>query len=146
MKTKTTFLITLFSVIFANCSVVDSIVNQTKHNEQFAIIQITSLTVGQYSALQNGKKCEEDISKIERSVYIDSINDGYNFEIKCDEKFFQIWANPKSYGREGRKSFYLDSNNGIIFGDDHKGEKATANDSVVRKAPYEWKEFLNKQK
>jgi hypothetical protein len=133
----------LFNPIF---NILDGFINKTKYNEQYAIINITGFATGEYYSIKNSGKCDQDISKIDSSVHISERDNGYNFEIKCNNNSFQIWAVPKTYGREGRKSFYLNSDNGIIFGNDHNGGKATANDSVIRKAPDEWKEFLNTQK
>jgi hypothetical protein len=129
--------ILFFNPIF---NILDSVLNRTYHNEQDAITDVIGLASGQYYGLKNGGKCEQDITKIKRRVR--PLSKSHDFEMICNGNSFEVWAVPKTYGREGRKSFYLNSKSGIVYGGDHSGEKANENDQIVFKTPEEWKEFV----
>lgn len=55
----------------------------------------------------------------------------YKAEYETDGKSFKLFLTPKNYGKDANLSFYADSLSENIYGGDHKGEKASANDPVV---------------
>jgi hypothetical protein len=54
----------------------------------------------------------------------------YKFEVEVKGDKFEVSATPKSYGKTGRRSFFLDQA-GIFHAADHKGQPATSDDPAV---------------
>lgn len=54
----------------------------------------------------------------------------YNFELEVMSDKFEISATPKTYGKTGRRSFFVD-NTGTVRGADHKGQPANTDDPAV---------------
>jgi hypothetical protein len=54
----------------------------------------------------------------------------YTFELNAASDKFEVTATPKTYGKTGRRSFYLDQT-GRMRGADRKGQHATADDPPV---------------
>jgi hypothetical protein len=54
----------------------------------------------------------------------------YNIELNAVGDRFEAKATPKSYGKTGRRSFFVDEN-GTVRGADHKGQPASADDPPI---------------
>jgi hypothetical protein len=54
----------------------------------------------------------------------------YSIELNAVGDRFEVKATPKSYGKTGRRSFFVDEN-GTVRGADHKGEPASADDPPI---------------
>ncbi len=54
----------------------------------------------------------------------------YKFELEIAGDKFEISATPKTYGKSGRRSFFID-NTGTLRGADHRGEPANTDDPAV---------------
>lgn len=54
----------------------------------------------------------------------------YKFELDVSTDKFEVSATPKTYGKTGRRSFFID-NTGTVRGADHKGQPANTDDPAV---------------
>jgi hypothetical protein len=54
----------------------------------------------------------------------------YKFELDVAGDKFEISATPKTYGKTGRRSFFVD-NTGTVRGADHRGEPANTDDPAI---------------
>jgi hypothetical protein len=54
----------------------------------------------------------------------------YRVELKVTSDKFEATATPKSYGKTGRRSFFIDET-GVLRAADHKGQAATAADPLA---------------
>jgi hypothetical protein len=57
-------------------------------------------------------------------------SDAYKIELTAVGDRFEVAATPRTYGKTGRRSFYLDQS-GVLRGADHKGRPATADDPPI---------------
>ena len=56
---------------------------------------------------------------------------GYNFEVTVSGDQFEAVATPREYGKNGKRSFFVDKS-GVIRGDDHGGAPATIADKPIQ--------------
>ena len=103
-------------------------------NESMAVYALQRIA-GAQSAYKDDRK-KERYATIEELVAEELLekafleNMEYRIELEVLGDKFEISATPKSYGKTGRRSFFLD-NSGTVRAADHKGQPATADDPAV---------------
>lgn len=78
---------------------------------------------GRYATLEE-LIAEELLEK----TFLDNME--YKFELEVASDTFEVSATPKTYGKTGRRSFFID-NTGTVRGADHRGEPAGTDDPAV---------------
>ncbi|MET0650850.1 MAG: DUF3352 domain-containing protein [Pyrinomonadaceae bacterium] len=103
-------------------------------NESMAVYALQRIAGAQSTYKDDRKK--ERYATIEELVAEELLekaffeNMEYKIELEVLGDKFEISATPKSYGKTGRRSFYLD-NTGTVRAADHKGQPANADDPAV---------------
>jgi hypothetical protein len=110
-------LIFTLTVLCLNCDL-EYITHRVEINEKLTINQINNLIEAQIIELN-------ETSKFALPEKMPIKGEGYVFEIKGDEKSFQILAMPKQCGKTGKRTFYFDSKDGNIHGADCNAEKVS---------------------
>jgi hypothetical protein len=103
-------------------------------NEAMAVYSLNRVRFAEYQFKEGRKKdhyatLEELIA--EKLLEKDFIEHGsYKFTLDANADKFQATATPMTYGKTGRRSFFIDET-GDVRGADHKGQPATADDPTV---------------
>lgn len=103
-------------------------------NETMAVYALNRIAGAQSSYKDERKKgryatLEELIAEeLLEKTFLENME--YRFELEIAGDRFEVSATPKTYGKTGRRSFFID-NTGTIRGADHKGEPANTDDPAV---------------
>ncbi len=103
-------------------------------NESLAVYTLNRIA-GAQSAYKDDRKrgryatMEELVAEeLLEKTFLD--NSEYKFEWEVAADSFEVSATPKSYGKTGRRSFFIDQS-GTVRAADHKGQPAKSDDPVV---------------
>jgi hypothetical protein len=108
-------------------------------NEAIAIGMLANLSVieneyksgpgkGSYGSLQ-----QLSDANLFPANYLEKYAAAYKFEITIQGDQFEAVATPREYGKNGKRSFFVDKT-GVVRGDDHGGGPATIADKVVQES------------
>jgi hypothetical protein len=127
----------ILSVVFAMCYGVDNLITRDYEiNQMNAKGYVSSLIDSERRFYIENKRygtLEEIYNDVPREE-LESLKsrNGYKFSIDIDEKSFTIRAIPIEYGKTGKLSYFFDSKDELLRGDDKKGELATFTDKVIK--------------
>jgi hypothetical protein len=103
-------------------------------NETMAVYALNRIAGAQSSYKDDRKKgryatLEELIAEeLLEKTFLENME--YKFELEVAGDKFEVSATPKTYGKSGRRSFFVD-NTGTVRGADHRGEPAKTDDPAV---------------
>ncbi len=108
--------------------------SQVLMNETMAVYALNRIAAAQSAYKDDRKKgryatLEELIAEeLLEQTFLENME--YKFELEVAVEKFEVSATPKTYGKSGRRSFFID-NTGTVRGADHRGEPANTDDPAV---------------